>query len=137
MSDHVQVACVFCEIVAGRLEAAVVWEDAATIAFMDLRQANAGHTLVIPRRHIPDVRDLDTETGAALMSSLVLVTRAVDAAFPSEGVNLWHSIGPAAFQEVPHLHFHILPRRRNDGLLRVYPTLPNNTEVVPVFWTGR
>lgn len=68
-----------------------------------------------------DVRDLDERTGAALMSTVARVTRAVAKASPSEGISLWHSIGEAAFQEVPHLHIHIHPRMRRDNLLRVYP----------------
>lgn len=121
-------ACVFCAIVARRVPAAIVLDDQHTLAFADLRQANPGHCLVIPKAHIPDVRDLDAEVGAALMQSVTRVTRAVSAAFPNDGISLWHSIGPAAFQEVPHLHIHVHPRLPEDGLLRVYPTLPENTD---------
>ena len=120
--------CAFCEIVAGRAAAAMVWEDDSTMAFIDLRQANPGHTLVVPRRHIGDVRELDPETGSKLMDTVVRVTRAVDAAFPSEGISLWHSIGAAAFQEIPHLHIHIHPRISGDGLLKVYPVMPEETD---------
>jgi histidine triad (HIT) family protein len=120
--------CAFCDVVAGRGPAAVVWEDERTLAFVDLRQVNAGHTLIVPRRHLRDARELDEATGAALMATLVKVLRAVDAAFPGEGLSVWHSIGPAAFQEVPHLHLHVLPRRPNDGLLRVYPSDPGEAD---------
>lgn len=58
------------------------------------------------------------------MATLIRVTRAVDAAFPNDGMSLWHSIGPAAFQEVPHVHFHIHPRKTADGFLYVYPRMP-------------
>ncbi len=119
--------CVFCEIVARRAPAAIVLDDQHTLAFADLRQANPGHFLVIPKAHIPDVRDLDAELGAALMQSVTRVTRAVSATFPNDGISLWHSIGPAAFQEVPHLHIHVHPRLPDDGLLRVYPTHPEIT----------
>ena len=94
------------------------------MAFVDLRQFHPGHTLVIPRQHLRDVRDADEASGAALMSTLSRVTRAVAAAFPNEGLSLWHSIGDAAFQEVSHLHFHIHPRFKEDGVLRVYPQAP-------------
>jgi len=98
------------------------------MAFMDLRQFHAGHTLVIPKTHIHDVRELDTSTAAALMEAVSRVTRAVSEAFPSEGISLWHSIGPAAFQEVPHLHFHVHPRKPDDGFLRVYPDRPSTPD---------
>jgi histidine triad (HIT) family protein len=59
------------------------------------------------------------------MSMLARVTRAVGVAFANEGLSLWHSIGEAAGQEVPHLHFHVHPRRVGDGILRVYPHAPD------------
>lgn len=101
-------------------------DDQHTLAFADLRQASPGHFLVIPKVHITDVRYLDAEVGSALMQSVARITRAVSAAFPNDGISRWHSIGPSAFQEVPHLHMHVHPRLPNDGLLRVYPGLPNN-----------
>jgi histidine triad (HIT) family protein len=116
--------CLFCQIAAGTAPASVVYRDTLTMAFVDVRQFNAGHTLVIPRRHFNDVRELDDETGAALMATLARVTRAVGDAFPNEGISLWHSIGEAAFQEVPHLHVHVHPRLKEDGVLRVYPESP-------------
>jgi histidine triad (HIT) family protein len=116
--------CVFCDIAAGKMPASIVYQDEATLAFVDLRQFHPGHTLVIPRLHIRDVRELDESTGAALMATVARVTRAVGAVFPNEGLSLWHSIGDAAFQEVPHLHFHIHPRFRDDHVLEVYPSPP-------------
>jgi histidine triad (HIT) family protein len=116
--------CVFCDIVARRRPASIVYEDALTIAFLDLRQYHPGHTLIIPRQHLHDVRELDEPTGAAIMTTVSRITRAVAAAFQNEGLSLWHSIGPAAFQEVPHLHIHVHPRMIDDGFLRVYPGTP-------------
>lgn len=116
--------CAFCAIVAGRLPATVVHRDARTVAFLDLRQANPGHVLVVPRIHIADIREADRLTAAALMDGIARVARAIGRAFDHEGLSIWHSIGPAADQEVPHLHFHVHPRRHGDGLLRVYPRTP-------------
>ena len=70
-------------IAGGTQPASIVWEEALTLAFIDLRQFHAGHTLVIPRRHLADVRELDHATGAALMASVARVSRAVAAAFPN------------------------------------------------------
>jgi histidine triad (HIT) family protein len=121
MSD----ACVFCGIVQGTEPASLVWEDELTIAAVDLRQFHPGHTLVIPRRHFHDVRELDDVTGAALMATVVRITRAISATFPNQGLSLWHSIGEGADQEVPHLHIHVHPRIVGDQLLRVYPSRPD------------
>ena len=120
--------CTFCRIAAGDLPASLVHADEHVLAFMDLRQFHPGHVLVIPRKHLQDVRELDDVTGAALMSLLARITRAVGEVFPNEGLSLWHSIGEAAFQEVPHLHFHVHPRRMDDEALRVYPQLPRNAD---------
>jgi histidine triad (HIT) family protein len=116
--------CIFCEIMAGRAPADIVYQDNLTAAFVDPRQHNPGHVLVVPRAHINDIKQLDAPTGSSLMETLIKITRAVDKAFPNEGMSVWHSIGPAAFQEVPHLHLHVQPRRLGDGLLRIYPGAP-------------
>jgi len=121
-------ACVFCEIVRRSKPASIVVEDERTIAAVDLRQFHPGHILVIPRQHINDVRDLDPETGAAVMATVTRVARAVAHAFPNQGLSLWHSIGEAADQEVPHMHIHIHPRLLGDGLLRIYPSLAPEPE---------
>src|ERR1700733_13332204 len=123
---------VFCQIVSGSEPASIVWEDDLTIAAVDLRQFHPGHVLVIPRRHLRDLRELDYATGAGVMATVVRVTCAVAAAFPNQGLSLWHSIGEAAFQEVPHRHIHVHPRILGDGLLQVYPraaALPDRAEL--------
>ena len=116
--------CIFCDLLEAESPPHRIYRDALTAAFVDLRQFHPGHVLVMPRRHVADVRDLDEATGAALMAAVSRVTRAVAAAFPHEGISLWHSIGPAAFQEVPHLHIHVHPRFQGDDFLRVYPSRP-------------
>jgi histidine triad (HIT) family protein len=120
--------CIFCAIAHGRAPASIVCENELVLAAIDLRQFHPGHTLVIPRQHLQDVRELDDTTGAALMAMVSRVTRAVGRAFPNQGLSVWHSIGEAAFQEVPHLHIHIHPRLIGDNVLYVYPQLPANEE---------
>ena len=117
--------CIFCRIVEGIEPASVVCQDDLAVAFVDLRQFHPGHVLVIPRQHVPDVRGLDAATGSAVMAMVSRVTQAVSEAFPNQGISLWHSIGEAAFQEVPHLHIHVHPRLAGDDFLRVYPRAPD------------
>ena len=69
--------CIFCRIVGREAEASVVYEDAVTLAFLDLRQFHRGHTLVVPKHHVADIYELDDETGAALMRTIGIVARAV------------------------------------------------------------
>ena len=116
--------CAFCAVVAGTAQASIVHRDAETMAFMDLRQFHPGHVLVIPLDHVSDIRSADDGQVSSLMQVIARVARAVTAAFPGDGVSIWHSAGPGANQEVPHLHFHVHPRRMGDDVLRVYPAPP-------------
>jgi histidine triad (HIT) family protein len=122
--------CVFCEIMAGRAPGNIVYQDDLTVAFIDPRQHNPGHVLVVPRAHVNDIKELEHRSGAALMEVLIKIARAVDKAFPNEGMSVWHSSGPAAFQEVPHMHVHVHPRRMGDELLRVYPGVPVDADPI-------
>jgi diadenosine tetraphosphate (Ap4A) HIT family hydrolase len=112
--------CPFCAIVGGA-QASLVYEDAWTQAFMNRRQANPGHVLVIPRRHIPAVYDLDADTAAALGRATARVAQAVRGGLGVTDLNVWQSNGEAAGQEIGHVHVHLLPRRTGDGWFRVYP----------------
>ena len=95
------------------------------MAFMDLRQMSPGHVLVIPKTHVADIFDVDATTGAALMTTIARVARAVRDALRPDGMNIWQSNGKGAGQEVFHVHFHVLPRREGDGMLRIYPRHPD------------
>lgn len=117
-------SCIFCDVVAGRAPATVIASDEHTLAFLDLRQFHPGHVLVVPRDHVPDIRDASDDLAAAVLVMVARIARAVDAVFPSDGLSVWHSAGAGANQEVPHLHFHVHPRRMGDGVLRVYPSSP-------------
>ncbi len=112
--------CVFCQIVAGEADASIAYQDDSTLAFMDLRQFHAGHALVVPRRHVRDIYGLDEETGGSLMAAISRVAEGVREAFKPHGMTIWQSNG-APWQEVFHLHFHVLPRWRDDKLLRFTP----------------
>ncbi|MFL6588468.1 MAG: HIT family protein [Luteimonas sp.] len=113
--------CAFCAILAGKLSVSLVHEDEQVIAFMDLRQAVPGHVLVVPRRHVETLFDLDEDTAAQLMRIALRIARAADVAFAPDGLNLWQSNRAAGGQEVPHVHLHVQPQMSGDGLLRIYP----------------
>jgi histidine triad (HIT) family protein len=88
------------------------------------RLSTSVSTLVIPKRHIENIFELDDGTGAALTRTLVRVAGAVRAAFTPDGMNIWQSNGVAGGQEVFHLHFHVLPRSDQDGMLKFFPSRP-------------
>ena len=116
--------CAFCAITNAHVPAATVYKGPLVIAFMDQSQSRKGHVLVVPIRHVDDIFDLNPPTGAELMAAITKIARAVRAAFKPDGLTIWSSNGNAAGQTVPHLHFHVLPRWKNDGLPREFITAP-------------
>lgn len=100
--------CVFCEIVAGRAPAYRVYEDAATMAFLDLFPFTRGHLLVIPKRHGARLTDFPAEDQAAVLGTLERMCRRAERLTPDYNVAL--NAGPKAGQIVFHLHFHLIPR---------------------------
>lgn len=104
--------CVFCAVVAGRAASSTVHDDGAgPVAFLDLQPAVEGHTLVVPRRHVPDLAGLTPDEGAAMWELGRRVAAAARTAGLADGVNLFLADGATAGQEVWHVHLHVLPRR--------------------------
>lgn len=107
-------ACVFCKIVAGELPASVVHEDALTLAFMDLSPATPGHVLVVPKRHSAQILSTEPDDLVAVALAAQRMARLVTTRLAADGVNILNSCGSAAWQTVPHLHFHVIPRYAGD-----------------------
>jgi len=105
--------CLFCAIARGQGEAHVVHEDARTIAFLDKAPLVYGHVLLIPRAHIPTIYEADEETVTALALASQKLAKGVTEAMGADGVFLAQNT--VVSQSVPHLHTHVIPRRRNDG----------------------
>jgi histidine triad (HIT) family protein len=106
--------CPFCQIVAGEHDAAVVWEDAGTLAFLDHRPLFPGHVLLVPRAHIETLSELPDTLLAPLFAAAQRLARAVEQAMEAEGTFV--AINNRVSQSVAHLHVHIVPRRKSDGL---------------------
>ena len=106
--------CVFCEIVSGAREAHTVYEDEATIAFLDHRPLFPGHVLLVPRQHHELLADLPAGAVGPLFRNARLLTTAVQAAMEAGGTFV--AINNGVSQSVPHLHVHVIPRRKGDGL---------------------
>ena len=106
--------CVFCDIVAGRSEAEIVFEDDACVAFLDTRPVFLGHTLLVPREHYETLPDLPEELVPRVFSNARLLSKAVPRALEAQGTFV--AINNKISQSVPHLHVHIVPRRPKDGL---------------------
>ena len=113
--------CIFCQIVAGELPAAKVYEDDLTIAFMDIGQVNPGHVLVASKRHAVTLLDLTPEEAAAVMHTTQHLARAVQSTFAPDGITLFQANGAAGGQTVFHFHLHVLPRFADDGVAVSWP----------------
>ena len=116
-SDLTLDECVFCKIVKGIVPESVVYDDEKVLAFMDIQPVNPGHVLVIPKAHASGLSNLDEETGAHIFKVGMRVADAVKrSGVKCDGVNLLLSDGRAAFQEILHVHLHVIPRFEGDGL---------------------
>jgi histidine triad (HIT) family protein len=104
--------CIFCKIVRGEVPASVIFEDDICIAFMDVFPINEGHSLLIPKKHFVNMFDVDEDVVAHLAIRLVDLTKRVKKATGEEGVINIVANGEGAGQEVPHLHFHAIPRSK-------------------------
>ena len=118
--------CIFCKIVAGSIPCFKLYEDAETLAFMDINPANDGHCLVVPKGHFPTVYAISEAAFAATSRTAIKLARAVNQALTPDGINLLQANGPGAAQSVFHLHIHVLPRRQNDGLLLNWTPKPGD-----------
>lgn len=107
-------SCVFCEIIAGQLPAAIVFEDDETIAFLDKSPVFIGHVLVTPKVHHETLTDVPTELLTPLFVRVQTIARAVEAGLEAQGTFV--AMNNRISQSVPHLHVHVVPRRKKDGL---------------------
>lgn len=107
--------CIFCEIIAGRKEAHVIYEDNAYIAIMDRYPIQVGHSLVMPRDHHERIIDMPAESVSSLFAKVPLVAKAVLQATGADGFHIGQNNGKAANQIIPHVHVHIIPRYEKMG----------------------
>jgi histidine triad (HIT) family protein len=110
-------SCIFCAIAAGAAPSFMIYEDDAAVAFLDLAPVLDGHTLVVPREHVPDLMSEHGARALAAMAPAVHhVTRRLVKVFNADGISMFQSNGAAAGQEVFHLHMHVIPRHDGDRL---------------------
>ncbi|MCP0886750.1 HIT family protein [Ligilactobacillus sp. WILCCON 0076] len=107
--------CIFCKIIAGEIPSKTIYEDDIVKAFLDITQVTAGHTLVVPKKHVPDIFAYDEHLAADVFSRIPKIARAIKAANPEvKGLNLVNNNGAIAYQSVFHSHFHLIPRFSKD-----------------------
>ncbi|MDQ5815127.1 MAG: HIT family protein [Actinomycetota bacterium] len=106
--------CLFCEVVERKVRAEVVYEDETSMAFLDHRPLFMGHTLLVPKEHHETLADLPPALVKPFFATAQLLARCVQTAFEAQGTFV--AMNNIVSQSVPHLHLHVVPRRRKDGL---------------------
>ena len=107
--------CTFCDLVQGAGEVSICYEDAITIAFMDIQPVNPGHTLVVPRQHYESLVDIPHDVAMHLFEVSMRLGPVVRKVSGAEGMNMVVNSGAAAGQDVFHYHVHVIPRKAGDG----------------------
>lgn len=120
-------SCVFCKVIAGQLSAQVVLDEQPVVAILDHRPLFPGHVLVLPRSHVETLMDLPAPQIEPLFGAAQRLARAVESALDAEGVFV--AINNRISQSVPHLHVHVVPRRKKDGLKGFFwPRVPYRSD---------
>ncbi len=107
--------CIFCKIIAGEIPSVKVYEDEDVLAFLDISQATPGHTLLVTKKHVPDIFAYSPELAATVFARLPKLANAIKASDPKiTGMNILNNNGEVAYQSVFHSHIHLIPRYDSD-----------------------
>ena len=120
-------SCIFCRIVAGEIAAEVVATDEGGVAFLDTQPLADGHTLVVPRPHVPSVEALDPAAADGLFRLVRRLADPVRRAVGAAGTTIGINNGEATGQTIPHVHVHIVPRWPDDGVGSIHTIFPRRT----------
>jgi len=116
------IVCVFCQIIAGVIPSAKIYEDEQLLAFLDVGPLSPGHCLLVPKEHFTRFEQLPPDLVAALARRLSPLAQAIVKAVSAQGYNILNNNGRCAGQLVEHVHFHIIPRHPGDSLFTRWPT---------------
>ncbi|SRR6266487_4229691 len=111
---HDSQLCAFCRIIRGEEKAPIVFEDSVSLAFLDRRPLFPGHCLLVPRQHYETLADLPAALVGPLFQHAQLLERAIEEGLAADGTFV--AINNRVSQSVPHVHIHLIPRHRKDGL---------------------
>jgi len=122
--------CVFCMIRDGKIPSSKIYDDARTLAFMDINPVSRGHCLVASKAHAATLYEVDVEDFKAVAATAKKLATAIKKALSPDGLNLLQANGAAAFQSVPHFHLHLIPRWTGDGKGFDWKIVPGNREEI-------
>ncbi len=108
--------CIFCKIINREIPSYKVYEDENVLAFLDITQGTKGHTLVIPKKHVKNIYDLDDSTAKNVFSVVIKLSKAIKETFNPIGLNIVNN-NDQPLQSVFHFHMHIIPRYKDDGMV--------------------
>ena len=108
--------CIFCQIIEGKIPAERVHESDNFVALLDINPVTPGHTLVMPRKHHETYADLPADLAKDLGALVQTISKGVMKSQDAEGCNLLINNHKCAGQAIPHVHFHIIPRKTDDGV---------------------
>ena len=114
--------CIFCKIAKGQIPSIKIYENESVFAFLDIAPISQGHTLIIPKNHFTKLDDCPAEVLSSIIAVIGKIAKAVSEAVASDGYNILCNNGRAAGQLVEHIHFHIIPRKNNDGVFNRWPS---------------
>jgi len=115
--------CLFCKIIAGQIPCQKVYEDESVFSFLDINPVNPGHALVVLKNHSADLLTTPPADLMKIISVIPKIAKAITESLDYPAFNLGVNNGPVAGQIIPHLHFHIMPRREGDGH-KLFPGKP-------------
>ncbi|MDA3840132.1 MAG: HIT family protein [Patescibacteria group bacterium] len=110
--------CIFCKIVNKEINSHKIYENDAVLAFLDVLPMSSGHTIVIPKEHISDMESISDTQLAEMTRTIKLLGKAMIEGLGVEGYSVFLDNKSAANQHVPHIHFHVVPRKEGDGFER-------------------
>lgn len=108
--------CIFCQIVRGEKLARIIYENENALCFLPKEIEVYGHTLIVPKQHFQDIYDIPQDLLCRLAEIVQLLAKEYKSKIGSTGVNILHASGEDGQQSVPHFHFHLFPRFKDDGL---------------------
>ena len=122
--------CVFCKIIRGDIDSYKIYESDDVIAFLDVNPRAEGHTLIVPKRHVERLEELNEKEVVALYRAVKEITSLIIDKLNAEGYNLLINTGEVAGQVIPHVHVHIIPRKSGDVGIKIPPVVEVNLKEV-------
>ena len=122
-------SCIFCDILDGKRDGHIIYEDESHVAFLDKYPIDVGHSLVIPREHHEKITDMTTENVGKLFALVPKIAKAILDATGADAFSLGQNNGKAAKQIIPHVHIHIIPRYNHKGTIWTKRQISDDAEL--------